>query len=642
VSRPLRARRGRRGPTPNIPRGRLRAQIIIVALALAGCGDEVVTRVLHRDNCNVCHAPLDDRGRPAGIEDIHPWRPLACADCHGGNPRVCDGALGGTPDAPTCDGTWLYDKTLAHPPAGPDPRGLSPAELDALDPDWLRFVDPTDLRVQSATCGRCHTDIVGRVRRSDHALQTGDIATARARSGLQASTAPRFGASPQLDPRPDPSDPCAASSVTRLSPLPIDPAATDPRTAPTLANTIDHTLVKACVGCHLDDHGPPPDRTRAGAHRGAGCGACHVAYAPDGRSVSGDPWVDRLAVGHPLRHEMQASPRTSACLSCHDGDAWGGASIGRSFRGLAPDVAALGPPAPAPASTPPDVHFEAGMGCVDCHHAELHGDGHLRGDATCDDPIVRCEDCHGTRDRTAIVTGSRHRLARAGDAVTLTTVEGHTLSVPQLSAPSVPARVDDAHAARHDVVACATCHAGWMPNCQGCHIDLNLSLSAASLTTGLVTPGAPTFGLLAFETDQQVLAIDARGRMRGAMLAESVLVTLRDGDLTLIDRALRRDAVGRPARGLRPIDPHTTRRASPLGACDRCHATGDVGAPDNRAALDRTHGFGSDRVVVEGVRLDAALAPDGASLVTPLHPGVRPLTLQEIDRMRAVLVPASR
>ncbi|MCC6622820.1 MAG: hypothetical protein IT385_16280 [Deltaproteobacteria bacterium] len=605
-------------------------------LALGGCGDEVVTRVLHRDNCNVCHEPLDDRGRPSGIEDIHPWRPLACAECHGGNPRVCDGALGGSPDDPTCDGAWLYDKTLAHPPAGPALRGLSPAELDLVDPAWLRFVNPADLRVQSQTCGRCHTDVVARVRRSDHALQTGDIAIARVRSGLQPTTTPRFGVAPQLDPRPDPSDPCTTGSVTRLSPLPIDPSSSDPRTAPTTSNAIDHLLVTTCVGCHVTAFGPAPDAAAPGAHRSSGCAACHVAYAPDGRSVSGDPWVDRLAVGHPLRHEMQASPRMSACLACHDGGPSDGASIGRSFRGLLPDLAAAGLPPPDDLTTPPDVHFEAGMGCVDCHHAELHGDGRIGGDATCAEPRVACQDCHGTRDAPAEVVGSRHRLARDGDRIVLTTLAGPTLEVPQL-AP------DDAiHGARHDALACSTCHAGWMPNCYGCHIDVNLSLSAPSLTTGALMPGVPSARVLAFDSDTQVLAVNARGEIQGAMLAERLFVTLRDGATPLVTDAPRTGADGLPARGLRPIDPHTTRRASPLGACDRCHATGSVAAPDNRERLDRTHGFGSDRHVFMGDRLDAALAPDGSPLVSPGHAGVRPLSPDEITRMRAVLVPTPR
>ena len=60
------------------------------------------------------------------------------------------------------------------------------------------------------------------------------------------------------------------------------------------------------------------------------------------------------------------------------------------------------------------------------------------------------------------------------------------------------------------------------------------------------------------------------------------------------------------------------------------------------ATLARTYGFGSGSHDVAGQRLDATIDADGTWLVTPAHPGVRPLTLDEIARMRAVRVPATR
>jgi hypothetical protein len=58
--------------------------------------------------------------------------------------------------------------------------------------------------------------------------------------------------------------------------------------------------------------------------------------------------------------------------------------------------------------TPPDVHYEAGMGCIDCHGSfDLHGgtEGnpdsgriHSRQDQAV---AIRCESCHGTTEETA-------------------------------------------------------------------------------------------------------------------------------------------------------------------------------------------------------------------------------------------------
>ena len=62
--------------------------------------------------------------------------------------------------------------------------------------------------------------------------------------------------------------------------------------------------------------------------------------------------------------------------------------------------------------TPADVHFEAGMHCIDCHtEVDVHGDGHLYNDTKCA-VSVRCEDCHGDSRAIAIVDGSAQALRK--------------------------------------------------------------------------------------------------------------------------------------------------------------------------------------------------------------------------------------
>lgn len=683
------------------------------SLALWACETDVVTRTLHRDNCVVCHQPLAEDA-PAGlsppphggIEEAHPWHPLGCVDCHGGTPRICDGTLlapSSPDDEPRCDGTWVYDKDLAHVDPGDAPRklnALTAGDLDRVPDAWIRFQNPSDLRVVNTTCGRCHVDAAALTRRSAHALQTGALAIARMRAGLQPTVEPRFAATAQRDPNPR-ADGCTSSSVTRFSPLLIDTASTEPRTAPTPENVQEQLLVQACLGCHLQDSGPI---TRApGSHRGAGCAACHVDYAEDGLSRSADPFVPDNVAPHPETHALVASPSTQTCVACHAG----GARIGLSYQGLreaalADDLSRavpVGRPLHGLAAeqlirdedrdngfdeTPPDLHFEAGLACVDCHGAaELHGSGRIGADRTCEPAVTRCEDCHGDVRREADLALTRHALSRRADgAIVLTTRrDGRALVVPQTRDaldPTHPrfnplaaaAKAVDAHDWSHaDRIECSTCHAGWMPSCYGCHVELDLAGTGRYLTTAAIVPGAVTTELLMSATHDQVLLWNQRGKLQGSMPAERLFFTLHvagePGDSPAFAMAPRSlaDAAGarHPSFGQRPIDPHTTRKASPFSACDRCHATAPDRAeapPPNEALLDLTHGFGTRRFDLSACDLaadpscgpaapattyplDAVIARDGSPLVVIGHRDVRPLGLDEIARMRAIVVEAT-
>jgi hypothetical protein len=165
-----------------------------------------------------------------------------------------------------------------------------------------------------------------------------------------------------------------------------------------------------------------------------------------------------------------------------------------------------------------------------------------------------------------------------------------------------------------------------------------------------------------------VLLWNARGKLQGSMPAERLFTSLyvagtaADPDERVAFAMAPRSRVGadgvrRPAFGQRPIDPHTTRRQSRFAACERCHAAEPDadGAPANEALLDVTHGFGSHRFELSACDvladpscgpdapstnypLDAVIGRDGAPLVVIGHGEVRPLSLDEIARMRAIEV----
>ena len=89
-----------------------------------------------------------------GVTDPHPALEIGCTDCHGGNGRT-------------------RDVEQAHPsPLHPDrwPSAANPERPYMLTLeeswDWIRFVNPGDLRVANQTCGKCHTQEVLNVSKS--------------------------------------------------------------------------------------------------------------------------------------------------------------------------------------------------------------------------------------------------------------------------------------------------------------------------------------------------------------------------------------------------------------------------------------------------------------------------------------------
>ena len=180
---------------------------------LTGCLKQTKERVVHRVSCLVCHQPLDEAGEPHGIEQAHPF--LSCVDCHGGTARSCDGEITTVDGEPACSGEWLYDKDLAHVSPGDGPeylKNLTSFELDEVDPAYLRFVNPGDLRAAYTACGPCHDEITDRVIRSTMAHTAGEISVARYRAGVQEDSRGIYGAIAVTDPDYDENNPCQSES----------------------------------------------------------------------------------------------------------------------------------------------------------------------------------------------------------------------------------------------------------------------------------------------------------------------------------------------------------------------------------------------------------------------------------------------
>lgn len=289
---------------------------------------------------------------------------LGCTDCHGGDPNSTD-------------------KRTAHvasrfPEAWP--TSANPERtwtlLNHESPEFIRFVNPGDLRVAHISCGTvgCHA---GEVHTNRKQIMTsgamlwgaalynnGSVPYKRARHGefysmngspLRAVSVPpptpfelARGVVPYLDPLPrfEASQPGNILRIferggrfrpetglperieepgrprTRLSDRGLG---TNNRTDPVLVSLNKTRLFDTLNFLGTNDH--------PGDYRSSGCTACHVIYANDRSAVhSGpyarfgnagcaadnpDPTIGKTEPGHPIAHRFTSGIPTSQCMVCH-------------------------------------------------------------------------------------------------------------------------------------------------------------------------------------------------------------------------------------------------------------------------------------------------------------------------------------
>lgn len=306
--------------------------------------------------CVQCHQDATDMHNAPTVH-------LGCTDCHGGNP----------------EGTSL---ATAHVPAAfPQawPTSANPVRsytlLNHEDPEFIRFVNPGDLRVAHISCGKCHPQETLAVRKSmmTHGCMlwgaalynNGAFPKKWSRYGesysmhgapqrLQSVPPPTYdeimnkGILPYLDPLPrfEISQPGNILRIFepggRFRPeLGIPERLEEPgrprerlsdrglgtqnRTDPVFIGLQKTRLLDPTLNfLGTNDH--------PGDYRSSGCTACHVVYANDrsqvhsgqyarfgnrGQSHSSDPTISHLESGHPIEHKFTLSIPTSQCIVCH-------------------------------------------------------------------------------------------------------------------------------------------------------------------------------------------------------------------------------------------------------------------------------------------------------------------------------------
>ncbi len=374
------------GSAARAARGRRSALFVLVAAILffttftAAADDPPLLRQPQPEadrkssGCQTCHTPMDS----STMHTTGTVR-LGCTDCHGGNAEARI-----TAGMPPTSAEYQSAKNQAHP----QPRILS-NQINAANPvraytDWLkedadyiRFVNPGDLRVAEQTCGRsgCHTAEVRKVQTSMMTHGAMLWSAALYNNGAVPFKTPHFGESYGPDGQPRrliTYPPPTAEETEKKGVLPyLDPLerweisqpgnvlrvferggrkrpdtgnpdlVTDPgkpeiklgergfgtglRTDPVFLGLQKTRLLDPLLSF-------PGTNDQPGDYRSSGCSACHVVYANDrstqhsggyaqfgnlGHSAAADPTIPKDQSGHPLRHQFTRSIPSSQCMTCH-------------------------------------------------------------------------------------------------------------------------------------------------------------------------------------------------------------------------------------------------------------------------------------------------------------------------------------
>ncbi len=324
--------------------------------------------------CITCHTSTDE-------PTMHPTKTvfLGCTDCHGGN-----SAISVVASAAPNSTEYNAAKEKAHV----QPRDPNFKDRSALpertytkwlkeSSEFIKFVNPGDLRVAPETCGAagCHAKEV-RASSTSMMTHTGLLwGAALYNNGGYPTKNTHFGESYDSDgkpqsiktfPPPTPEETRTKGVLPELDPLyrweisqpgnvlrvferggekkselgnpnreedPGRPDAklgdrgfgTELRTDPVFLGLQKTRLVDPVMSL-------PGTNDHPGDYRASGCTACHVVYANDrdpshsgpyaqfghsGFSASSDPTIPKNEPGHPIKHVFTRSIPSSQCMVCH-------------------------------------------------------------------------------------------------------------------------------------------------------------------------------------------------------------------------------------------------------------------------------------------------------------------------------------
>ena len=471
---------------------------------------------------------------------------------------------------------FAADNCIACHAGNPD------AAIEAAAHDGL-IAFPGDLATAERACGSCHAGRVAGVR--GNLMHTGRGIVRKTRAALSESS-----------------------------------GAGHPANFQSLGHGVtDSMLRKQCASCHL---GQPKRRHALDVtrDRGGGCLACHVNEYPQD--------------AHPA---LTTRVDDGRCFGCHSRSG----RIALSYTGLAE----IPPPAGggvrpalrladgrAVERLPADVHYRAGMSCIDCHTSVgLMGDA---GDAKHQREAVdiACTDCHGNgaprlalqdwppklasmKKHVPFDAGAATRfLATGRNGTPLWHVELrsdgawlHTKNTGRVLRIPDPAPENHGRDTAHERLNCSACHSQWAPQCYGCHMEYDPAGEQWDHVARAMTPGRWNDRFRHADNGLPALGVNDENRIEPFVpgMIMTVAHPAWDGEKFV--------------RQFAPLSPHTTGASR---SCESCHRS------------RKTLGLGDGEVLPDGLPADAWTNSDNSlGGQTPL-PGQRSFTPAE---MRAIL-----
>jgi hypothetical protein len=380
---------------------------------------------------------------------------------------------------------------------------------------------------------------------------------------------------------------------------------------------------KLCATCHLwKQKGDLPGFF---GEKGGGCTACHHQLDPK-LPTSGQE------KGHPL---LSKKIPVENCVRCHNRSG----RIGISYTGVYESEGSGAPIEEGELSSqrlpgdrfyqklPPDVHYQKGMACIDCHtRNETMGDGHRY--AHFEEQLeVSCRSCHTVGRPGFTEKGNPLNNINVKDVKPLLTgkLDGkeHPLQPPL---PEVCAY------SGHQRLSCQSCHSTWVPQCYGCHVKQDKAETHLDKLTLKETPGWWSEGRSYIRYEQPALGL-WNNRVMPITPGCQDIVTVQDKEGKM-ERAFS-------SLTMAAIDPHTTQRQG--RTCVDCHAsTKAVGLGLGTAWQEggewRFDPATQPLVTSAGTtpRLDAYVTIDGIPLQKSFRPNLRPFNQQELARILTV------
>ncbi|MCB9877837.1 MAG: hypothetical protein H6835_09570 [Planctomycetes bacterium] len=305
--------------------------------------------------CLTCHAGIES----ANMHGSNTWA-IGCADCHGGDPAASWG--GGAVQRPyPSDYERVMDRAHVKPAFPAEWNGSRNPErtyalLNRERLEFVRFINPGDLRVATETCGKCHGEITAKVMTSMMTHSAMVMGSGTYNNGVLPYKNYVIGefympngesASAKTVPPPTEEEK-ARGVVEQLIPVPRYNAS-QPGNIFRAAERGLPAQRGLGTGGRVDFAHFVLHKTRlndpyvwflgtndyGGEYRSSGCTACHVLYAnsedpkmagviaPHGflgvtDGANGDPTIPKGESGHPIKHQFTTRIPTSQCMTCHN------------------------------------------------------------------------------------------------------------------------------------------------------------------------------------------------------------------------------------------------------------------------------------------------------------------------------------